>query len=285
MGWKLRGAAAAAALLMVVAMSGTASAAPLVQRYNSIPKHLPGNVASVGFEATQASELGDEVMLTGAGALLKTVRVIMSSWGCESGTWYNNDCLTTPGATFPVPITLNIYAGNGGPTPGALLATQTRTFDIKYRPSANGGKCFGAELGEYYSKKGHSCFNGAAQSIGFSFPTRPANVAIALPQDVVWTVAYNTTHYGYASIGEGAPCFGSSGGCGYDSLNVGTESFDGQPNHGSDVDVNGIYWNTATAGNYCDGGAGGVGTLRLDTDPGACGWANYRPMATIRTKG
>jgi hypothetical protein len=38
--------------------------------------------------------------------------------------------------------------------------------------------------------------------------------------DVVFRIAYNTTHFGYAPIGESASCYGTSGGCGFDSLNV-----------------------------------------------------------------
>jgi hypothetical protein len=281
---KLRGVVAFSALLVMTTMSGSASASPpIIQSYNSIPKHIPGNVPSVGFEATAASEFGDEVLLTTAGAHLVSVRVIMSSWGCQSGTWFGDDCLTATGASFSLPITLNIYAGNTGPAPGALLATQSRTFNIAYRPSSNSIKCTGVSQGEWWSKASNTCYNGHAQAIVFAFPSTK-NARITLPQDVVWTIAYNTTHYGYAPIGQSAPCFTSSGGCGYDSLNVGVETFPGQPNHGTDVDPAGVYWNTSVAANYCDGGSGGVGTLRLDTGcPPATTWAGYTPLATIKT--
>ena len=44
----------------------------------------PGNVPSVGFEATQAAEFGNEITLTRA-AKIGTVTVTMSSWGCQTG--------------------------------------------------------------------------------------------------------------------------------------------------------------------------------------------------------
>ena len=39
-----------------------------------------------------------------------------------------------------------------------------------------------------------------------------------------------------------------------------------------------MYWNTLTAANYTDGGAGGVGIFRLDT-----GWTPYTPAVRFTT--
>jgi hypothetical protein len=97
---------------------------------------------------------------------------------------------------------------------------------------------------------------------------------------VIWGVAYNTTHYGDAPIGVNAPCFTEPGGCGYDSLNVGAESL---ALVGTDVDPDGAYWSTTTAGNYFDDGAEGVGTFRNDTGPGW--WTDNRPMAKFKAGG
>ena len=48
---------------------------------------------------------------------------------------------------------------------------------------------------------------------------------------------------------------------------------------GTDQASNGVYWDTDTAGYYCDGGAAGVGTFRSDAP---C-WTGFRPMARIGT--
>lgn len=287
MRFKIKGAVAIGAVLaMTVLIAGPASAGKkAVKAYNSIPKKVPGNVASVGFEATSMSEFGDEVqLLNTAPTHLANFTVVMSSWGCESGGASTNDCLTSTGATFNLPITLDIYQGNGatvnGAVPGDLLLTQTRTFKIKYRPSRNVTQCTGAQAGEWWSNKDHSCYNGLAQEIKFGFP----QAQLVLPSDIVWTISYDTTHHGYAPIGESAPCYASDGGCGYDSLNVGSETIGSQPTVGTDVDPNGVFFNSSYAGFYCDGGASGVGLLRLDTDPGSCGWADYIPLATIKTR-
>ena len=134
------------AALAVIGMLSFATATMAQTIYSSIPATLPGNVASLGFEATSASEAGDHVAFIPAlpATKLTTVKVVMSSWGCQSGAWFSGDCMTTPGVTFMHPITLNIYAVAGTalvPAAGAGLATQTVTFSIPYRPSADPVNC------------------------------------------------------------------------------------------------------------------------------------------------
>ena len=55
--------------------------------YDSTVAPLPGNLPSVGFEATQTSEFGDQVSLGGTARELNNVVVTMSSWACQSGAW------------------------------------------------------------------------------------------------------------------------------------------------------------------------------------------------------
>ena len=116
--------------------------------YNNIPKPLPGNLASEAFEAQTVSEFGGQVSF--AGTLLKhpVVTVIMSSWGCQAGHWYSGDCITASGATFSLPITLNIYTVNVDNSPGTKIATVTKTFNIPYRPSAS-TTCTGSDAGKW----------------------------------------------------------------------------------------------------------------------------------------
>src|SRR3954465_7092976 len=79
--------------------------------YNNIPAPQPGNVASQAFEATQTSEFSAGVIFSaGSPRLLSNVKVLMSSWGCLTGSWVpGGNCVTPPGSTFAHPITLNIY--------------------------------------------------------------------------------------------------------------------------------------------------------------------------------
>ena len=104
-----------------------------------------------------------------------------------------------------------------------------------------------------------------------------------LPTQVIWTVVYNTSNYGPTPIGA-APCSATSGGCGYDSLNVGLTPTN---TVGTDTDPDGAFLNSTTASNYCDNGAGGTGTLRLDTGvPPNCtagnDWTGYTPAGELR---
>lgn len=110
---------------------------------------------------------------------------------------------------------MNIYANGGtatAPTVGGLVGTRTVTFDIPFRPSHT-PLC----PDNKWSPSGRvACFSGFATPVMFDIADGPA-----LPDSVIWTVAYTTTHYGSPPLGKTAACFP---GCGYDSLNVGAES-------------------------------------------------------------
>ena len=240
--------------------------------YDSTVSPQPGNLPSVGAEAYAFKELGDNITFAGTARRARTVTITMSSWGCQAGAWFSANCVTTPGATYSLPITLNIYNA-GSPTPGSLIATRTQTFAIRYRPSSDNVNCTG---GRWYQSSTGTCFNGIAQNIKFNLKSLHLN----LPNSVVYGITYNTSHFGPSPIGESVPCFSTSAGCFYDSLNiglapvvtVGTKSF-----------FNTLYWNNAYAANYCDGGLAGTGIFRLDSPTDAC-WAGYVPAAQFKAK-
>lgn len=261
-------ALAAAAVVGLTPFAAPPAGASLVTAtvvaYDSITDPLPGNVDSWGYEATQTNETGDKITLADTGGL-QTVDVTMSSWGCESGGWSTDDCVTTPGATFTHPITLNLYEGGAGNAVGPQIATVTKEFAIPYRPSADDVNCTD---GQWFD--GTDCFTGLADTISFDFSTS----SITLPSTVIYGVAFNTTHYGDTPIGEGAACFTASGGCPYDSLNLGFA--DTAPTVGTDVDPDSGYLSGAAAGPdgpYCDGGAGGLNVFR--SDEGCYGGLTY----------
>jgi hypothetical protein len=252
-----------AAFLIVAANTATGQVI-----YDSTVTPLPGNVPSVGAEAYSFTELGDEVTFAGTSRKLVSVNVTMSSWGCQSGTWFNANCVTTPGATFSIPITFNIYNPGLGNTAGTLIATRTQTFTIPYRPSSDNTNCTG---GRWFQTSSATCFNGLAKNITFDFT--PMNVV--LPNTVVYGVAYNTSHFGPAPIGETPTCYTTSAGCPYDSLNIGLGPV---VNVGTKPFFNTLYQNAVYAGDYCDNGADGVGIMRLDSLSSAC-WVGYIPTA------
>jgi hypothetical protein len=251
--------------------------------FNSIPSPLPGNEVSQAFEATSTSEFGDQIAFEPSTSRnLGTVTVTMSSWGCGSGSWSNDTCLTTPGTTFSEPITFNIY--NVGPSNavGSLIATTTQTFNIPFRPSDDNTNCPPTDgTGRWYQASTATCFHGLATNVTFDFTSQH----LTLPDSVIYGVAYNTSDYGYSSYGDATACHATTGGCGYDSLNVGlscstVDAGNGCPasnvTAGSDVDPTTAYLNSSWTGAYCDNGTAGTGTFRQDSPTNGC-WSPYTP--------
>jgi hypothetical protein len=191
--------------------AGAASAAETI--YSDFPTPKPGNVVSVGFEATSASQFGGQVEFGGTARKNPTVKVMMSSWGCQSGTWYEKNCNSAMGSKFEWPIGFSVYEVGPEDTIGALIAAGSKTFKMPYRPAAS-PKCTGESAGAWYSKG--TCFNGKAFKL-----TLPLKVA-KLPSKVIITIAYNTSHYG-ATPQAPQPCNSEPQGCPYDSLNVGVQ--------------------------------------------------------------
>ena len=115
---------------------------------------------------------------------------------------------------------------------------------------------------------------------------RSANInaslgSLDLPAKAIISVEYDTTHYGYDPIGESAPCFGSSGGCPYDSLNVGVGDGDPARPRASRRLARSRSPMTRTSPvdrvRTAPGAAGPYGVFRLDA---GC-WTGYQPLFTV----
>ncbi len=227
--------------------------------YNNIPSPLPGNVPSQGFQCCQAAEVGDYVSLAGTARRASGATVLMSSWALHS----SYPTMSTAG--YMHPITLNLYSVNtSGPTPalGALIGTITTSFLIPWRPEAD-PTC---PNGTAWRHSSGACFNGYAFTIDFDL----RSLALTLPNEIIFGVAFNTNTWGYAPIGQPGP---------YESLNVGTANVGGvgvPPSVGVDVEPGFAFFNTKYGPFYSDGGAGGTGTFRRDG-----GWLGYSPAVQI----
>jgi hypothetical protein len=230
-------------LLVVAACSTGAAGASTI--YSSIPNPLPGNVPSLGYQATQTAEFGDLIEFAGAGRKLNSVTLVMSDWALAT------DFPSFPGAGGPSwnhPLTLNLYGvDNSGPNPapGALIATRTQTFAIPWRPPAD-PTC--ADKTQFRAADG-ICYSGLAFAVTFDF------TGTTVPDEIIYGVAFNTETWGQNPIGTPGP---------YESLNFGLAQV--SPTTGSNPFPDTAYWNTATASNYADGGAAGVGIFRRDTN-------------------
>jgi hypothetical protein len=276
-----------AALCAFLDPAGAAST-PAVSVYDATATPLPGNMLSVGAEADSFNEFGDEVTLAGTARVPTSVIVTLSSWACQSGAWNTHDCVSAAGATFSVPITLNLYSAatlqsDGTVLPGGLIATVTQTFAVPYRPSATLKKCNNGTtgtLGEWWDRTSGTCRNGKAVNVVFNLKTVRH---LTLPDTVVIGVSYNTTHYGYNPIGESASCFGTASGCPYDSLNIalndGTSASGTAPSVGSKPFPDTVFQNAAVQSDYCDS-TPAVGVFNLDSPTNAC-WGGLVPAFKI----
>jgi hypothetical protein len=250
---------ALAAGLMVVATASTAGAASTVV-YDATPTPLPGNTASLGFQATQTAEFGDLITLGGTDRILQSATVTFSDWAKYS-TYATDVRYSGDSAHWTHPITVNVYEDtlNVNGTPSTLLATKTDTVSIPWRPEADTVNCTG---GAWFD--GTTCFNGLA--FNWTFDMSSLNVTLPADGQIIVGVAFNTNTWGYSPIGVGGP---------YESLNVAVPT--GQTaSVGTDANTDGVFWNTMTASNYTDGGSGGVGTFREDT--------NWTPNGTVAIK-
>lgn len=195
---------------------------PSVVAFDSIASPFPANMPSYGLQAYQLTDLGDRVKLAAdTPRQLRGVTVAMSSWACESGTWSTSDCVTTPGATFTHPITLNIYKADGT----TLLATKTQTFTMPFRPTPSG-------CGDHRWKAADGvCYSGFGFKIDFDFTAS----GVTLPDEVIYKVAYNTNTRGPAPLHETGP---------WDALNIGTYAMGVNPSIGTDPDPGFLIWNS-----------------------------------------
>jgi hypothetical protein len=249
-----------AGLLLCAAATASASATEVI--YSSIPAPLPGNVPSLGFEATSTSEFGGAVQIAAPTKSITRVTVGMSSWACQTGGAEDGSCVSEKGSKFEWPVTLRIYSVGPGNSVGTQTAALTRTFKMPYRPSAS-PKCVGN--GGWYHM---GCFHGKLFKINFMLK------GVTIPSPAIVAVAYNTSHYGAAPAAP-QPC-NTTNNCPYDSLNV---ALTGEPTVGSAPLPEDAFLSSTWGGAYCDGGSGGTGSFRLDA---GC-WSGYQPEIQIAT--
>jgi hypothetical protein len=263
--------------------------------YNAMPFGVVNcSKPSFGVEAYNFNEIGDKVQLaSGTGRELVSLSVLFTSYGCEtSGHWYSSDCVTALNATFTMsaatnPIVAKIYAGDGTTV---LATSEPKDFVIPYRPTANptcpadlvNGIPAGARWFNPLANGGlGACQNSISTVLTFTFPA-----GTTLPDNVIWTVQYNTSNSGYDPITLPLQSCNvnnnNNPGCPYDSLNVGTVNFPNAPYAGNDVDNNVVFlsWNT---GGYPNSGGTAVplqSTTTILTDS----VTGLRPLAAITTK-
>ncbi|HXH91958.1 MAG TPA: DUF11 domain-containing protein [Thermoanaerobaculia bacterium] len=252
-------------IVLMIAVSSVALAAPPVIIYNDIPSPLPGNVPSEGFQSDHTAEFGELIQFAGTNRIPTKVNVVMSSFALQS-------VFTAPGMCPPAslcnasgfshPITLNLYnVNNSGlvPEPGTLIATRTQTFAIPWRPAGDpacGSIAPNFDPNRWLAGDG-KCYTGLAFTIAFDL----TSLGITLPNQIIYGIAYNTQTFGSAPIGTNGP---------FDALNVGLNT--AGPSVGSNPGNSDIAYQNTDVGN------GGTGTFSDHT-----GWTGFSVAASFET--
>lgn len=206
-------AAGIAAVGVLLVLAASAAASEVV--YSNVPATLEGNYGSVGAEAYSYAEFGGQVELAGTKRNSPQVEVVMSSWGCQFGTWFNKTCETPkPKKKFKWPLTLTLYEVGEMNAVGEKLGEVKKTFAMPYRPSEDHVHCPEGE--RWYDAADATCFHGYAFKLKF-----PKVKVQRVPKRVIIGISYNTSHYGPAPVGDNNECNLKSAGCYYDSLNIG----------------------------------------------------------------
>jgi hypothetical protein len=244
-------------LVCLCLAAGTLQAGEVI--YSTIPATLPVSVPSVGYAANHLAELGELIQFAGTNITLTGATVVMDTWAAESP--WETVGLTTG---YNLAMTLNIFSvDNSGalPEPGTLLDSINETAFIPWRPEAspecagdstvnNVGKFLGADS---------VCHDGMAFTLSFNL----GNVAV--PDQVIWGLAFNTLTDGFNPTGVAGP---------QDMLNVGFGT--SGPTIGTMPAPGAAYLYSTVAAAYADGGASGVSVFRQDQ-----GWDPYVAEASF----
>jgi hypothetical protein len=167
--------------------------------YSSVISPPTPDYWGLSYGGTSTTDLGNKVNLVSSTGNLENVVVELDSQACESGS--GTSCTTTPGATFTSdPITVTIYNS----TESTVLATDTETFNIPYRPSAaavaNPSKCttgtdnwaspaYLNDGSQWYDPATNNCYFGILYTATFSnFSFTGSHV---LPSTVIYGISYS----------------------------------------------------------------------------------------------
>lgn len=185
----LSAAVLSAAVIFALGSVGAANAEVI---FDNTPAPLPNNIPSLGYQANQTSEFGNEISFAGSSRALTNVEIIMSDWASPS------DWTGVGDATgYDQALTLNFYNPGSGTSVGALIASQTETVHVPWH-TANGA-------------------SGTAFPVNFDF------TGVTVPDTVIFGVAYNTEDYGANPIGVPGPYISLNYGVAVVAPSVGTD--------------------------------------------------------------
>ncbi|HZZ26829.1 MAG TPA: hypothetical protein VFE46_02385 [Pirellulales bacterium] len=177
-----------AAVIFTLGSVGAANADVI---FDNTPAPLPTNIPSLGYQAQQTSEFGNEITFAGSSRALTNVEIIMSDWANQS------DYPGVGDATgYDQPLTLNFYNPGSGTSVGSLIATRTETVHVPWNTNPGSGTAF---------------------PVNFDF------TGVTAPDTVIFGVAYNTETYGANPTGVSGPYISLNYGVATVAPSVGTD--------------------------------------------------------------
>ncbi len=185
----------------------------------------------------------------------------MVTWAPQSDVTavpYTNPGPWTDPTGWSYPFTVTVYAVSGpanAPVVGAVLATDTQTKLVPWRPKATAGCTSNRWSPLGASGTGADCYNGFAFDLSFDL----SSLNVTLPSRVAVAISYDTEHYGPNPVTGSGP---------YDSLNVGAGEV--SPSKGTDVNPDAVLWDSTFLGRPAGLAAG-------------TGWAPNVPAIRVTT--
>jgi hypothetical protein len=173
-----------AALALLVAPPGLLKADVIYDSLPGIPpgsNGQPGGVVSSSYFANEFSQWGDYIRFTPGSWALNSATVTMANYAPFSD-WASDPRYSGNSTSWSHPITLNVYnVDHSGATPGvgSLIASSTTDATIPWH--------------------GNNGFDGTAFNVPFSFNN------VAVPNEVIFGISYNTGLYGPNPIGTPGP--------------------------------------------------------------------------------
>lgn len=250
-----------------------APAAGAVPLYSNLT--VPGvrSTPSLAFDATQTSEFGGRIGLAAGSSRNPTITFVLTSWACQQGAWYTDNCVSERGAKFSQPVKVTLYNVEADGAVGSEIATEEQTVQVPFRPSTNHKRCVGATeeetLGGWWSGSEGRCVDGRNAKFHYKFALS------GLPSQVIVAVSYNTSSAGSPPL-SGAPCESTPEGCAYDSLNVAVEENGNGPSVGSQPEPQDVYLKSTYEPMYGTSGTP-VGTFGISNAE----WKGYQPLIEI----
>lgn len=187
-----------------------ASAAPVTQVVydSSVIQTSTTNFSSTGIQShssatTQYNEFGDRVILAGNARILETVSFALSSWpiqaGANSVSWCESNAGKCTDRGFLYPMTLGVYSG----TDASKIDSFTQEVFIPWRPAGDESCPVATGAPHLGWLQGGECYNhgGIISYAAFNV----AGEGLIVPNDVIFSVSWNTRNYGYEPTGVAGP--------------------------------------------------------------------------------